>query len=168
MGLFSTFTGRLSVRKYSQFAQHACSATNPSITALHTLTTRPMSRKYMCIQRGIPGSTCLVRARPLIAFARLWWYFFVFVTRHNIRLRKIWVNKWYTGANIQPVSANSASRGPDPNIWLVRPCRNGYETDQVHVPQMHESFTNFPLLIDGFVHNMSLGSNCEPQITRVS
>jgi hypothetical protein len=53
----------------------------------------------------------------------------------------------------------------DPNLWLERSRRNRYETDQIHVLQIHESFSNFPPLINGSVHGVSLGSICKPRAT---
>ena len=35
----------------------------------------------------------------------------------------------------------------------------------MHVLEVHESLTDFPLLIGGSVHDVSLGSGCEPQTT---
>ena len=58
---------------------------------------------------------------------------FVFVARPGTSGRKnVWVNKRDMGAHIhiRPVSGvDSASGNPDPNLWLERPCRNGYEAD---------------------------------------
>jgi len=68
-------------------------------------------------------------------------------------------------ARTLPVYVNITSRSKDPDLWLKRPRGNRYEADQIHVFEAHESFTNFPLLIDGSVHSVSLGSGCKPRMT---
>ena len=37
--------------------------------------------------------------------------------------------------------------------------------DQVHVFEVHESLTDFPLLIDASVHDVPLGSGCKLRTT---
>ena len=37
--------------------------------------------------------------------------------------------------------------------------------DQVHVFEVHESLTDFPLLIDASVHDVPLGSGCKLRMT---
>ena len=45
----------------------------------------------------------------------------------------------------------------NPNLRLKRTLRNRCEVDQIHVLEVHESFTNSPFPICGFVHRMFLG-----------
>jgi len=56
------------------------------------------------------------------------------------------------------------SRGKDPDLRLKRPGRNRYETDQVHMLEVHESFAYFaPVSIDASVHGVPPWSGCKPQ-----
>ena len=55
------------------------------------------------------------------------------------------------------------SRIDDPNLRLERPLRNRHEPDQIHIIQAHAPFPDFPSLIGGFFHRISLGSSDEQQ-----
>ena len=67
------------------------------------------------------------------------------------------------GAHIQHVFEDFTSRSQDPNLRLERPGRNRYEVDQKHILEVHESFADFPLIINGSVHRMSLPFTYELQ-----
>ena len=60
---------------------------------------------------------------------------------------------------------NFTSSSKDPDLQLKRPGRNRYETDQVHALEVHESFTDFPLMINTFVYDVPLGSGCKLRMT---
>jgi len=78
------------------------------------------------------------------------------------------LNAWSRyGVHILPVYVDFTSRGKDPDLRLKRPGRNRYETDQVHMLEVHEPFTDFPLLIDASVHDVPLGSGCKPRTTGI-
>jgi len=57
------------------------------------------------------------------------------------------------------------SSSKDPDLRLKRPGRNRHETDQVHVLEVRESLTDFPLLIDPSAHDVPLGSGCKLRMT---
>ena len=137
-------------------------AANLSTKVLHILTTRRMPYNQ---QRALGTCTLCMHSHPLDwsvhngTFCIHRWIYIV-------SLVNAWVNKW-AGAHILPASVNFTS-SPDPDLRLKRPRRNRYEADQIHILEVHKSFTNFPPLIDGFVHSLSLGSNREPQMMWVS
>jgi len=121
-------------------------------------------------QRGSPRNTRLVGGvcgiQPLMATKRLYWMR-LDVSCTAFTLKRVVESMGY-GVYILPVYADFTSRGRDPDLRLERPDGNRYETDHVHVLEVHESLTDFPLLIGGSVHDVSLGSGCKPQTTEDS
>ena len=74
------------------------------------------------------------------------------------------LNAWSRyGVHIPPVYVDFTSRGKNPDIRLKRPGRNRHETDQVHLLEVHDSFTYFPPSINASVHGVPLGSGCKPR-----
>ena len=75
-------------------------------------------------------------------------------------------NAWSRyGVHTLPVYVDCTSISKNPDLWSKRPGRNRHETDQVHVLEVHQSLTNFLLLIDASVHDVPLGSGCKPRTT---
>lgn len=77
------------------------------------------------------------------------------------------MDKW-AGRPCTACVCEFASRNSDPHLWLERPCGNRDETNQIHVLELHISLTDFPFLINGFIHSTSLNSDCEPRMMWIS